>query len=42
LCQQAISLEHILDQPRQERWLRYLLKFIHQNIADPESSALFL
>ena len=42
LCQQAISLEHILDQPRQERWVRYLLKFIHQNIADPESSALFL
>ena len=42
LCQQAISLERILDQPRQERWLRYLLKIVHQNVIDPESSAFFL
>ncbi|KLI75510.1 MULTISPECIES: helix-turn-helix domain-containing protein [Lacticaseibacillus] len=42
LCQQAISLEHILDQPTQERWLRYLLKVVRINIKDPQGGAYFL
>lgn len=42
LCHQAISLAHILDQPKQEQQLRYSLEFIHQNVNNPEKSAFFL
>lgn len=42
MCQQAISLEHILDQPTQERRLRYLLKVVHINIKDPQGGAFFM
>ena len=42
LCHQAISLAHILDQPKQEQQLRYSLEFIHQNVNNPEKVAFFL